>query len=420
MIRPLFISVDAVSIAEDIRHAQHSVCYAAPGIQWEPAVAIVNVANRIGRELIDICLDFDERVLRLGFGDLKAVDHLQKAGIVVRSTPGLRTGLLLVDHQGYMFSPTALYLEPDQRTAAAPNAIRLSEQQATEALARLSPAAKAIAIGFAKSDEEKERIRQTAIEVPSRPVGNDEFSGVQKSLEEVPPVRFDVARQVRVYSAYLQYVEMKLTGAAIQRHRLAIPRGVQKVGTGKDIEGRLKTTFDLVERSSKLSSKKLEDELNEIRSNFTPSLGEEHGRVLLKSAKPHFEKRIEKLRADLDIHKETVRNALQDALEASKKEVISYYIPLVMANPPDELRGGVLKMTDEIAEKWLVTKLDTVFPKADDLITSMRLEVRYKDVTYESLNDEKFLGAVKAAFPFVDWDKAHQEFQAAGESNPKR
>jgi hypothetical protein len=33
------------------------------------------------------------------------------------------------------------------------------------------------------------------------------------------PVRFDIARQVRVFNAYLQYVELKLTGAAIQSWR---------------------------------------------------------------------------------------------------------------------------------------------------------------------------------------------------------
>jgi hypothetical protein len=37
----LFRSLDSVAIATDIRAAQHSVCYAAPGIQDEPAQAMV-------------------------------------------------------------------------------------------------------------------------------------------------------------------------------------------------------------------------------------------------------------------------------------------------------------------------------------------------------------------------------------------
>jgi len=58
-----------------------------------------------------------------------------------------------------------------------------------------------------------------------------------------------------------------------------------------------------------------------------------------------------------------------------------------------------------------------VFPKADALIQKMQLDIRYKDVTFETLNQEDFLVAVKEAFPQVDWDKAYTEYRAAGEKN---
>lgn len=56
-----------------------------------------------------------------------------------------------------------------------------------------------------------------------------------------------------------------------------------------------------------------------------------------------------------------------------------------------------------------------MFPTAKSLIQSIRLEERFKDVTYETLNREDFLQSVKEAFPSVDWDKAYAEFRAAGE-----
>ena len=73
MTAPLFRSLDSAAIAVDIRAAQHSICYAAPGIQDEPAKAMAEVAKKLGPELITVCLDFDERVMRMGFGDLAAV-----------------------------------------------------------------------------------------------------------------------------------------------------------------------------------------------------------------------------------------------------------------------------------------------------------------------------------------------------------
>lgn len=415
MTKSLFTSLDSVAIAAEIRLAEVAVCFAAPGIQLEPAKALAELAARIGPELITVCLDFDERVLRMGFGDLAAVKVLRDKGIVVRSTAGLRTGLLIVDQQGYIFTPTALYLEAEDNSSQAPNAMRLSREQVTEALSRLSPAAKAIAVHFAKTIEEKRRILEQAVEVPSVTVADDEFVTVTKRLDEAPPVSFDIARRIRVFNAYLQYVELKLTGAAIQRHRLAIPPSIQNLGSGKDIEGRLRTTFDLIEKDGKLSSKSLEDALSKIRNNFTPSLGKDHGRVVLKAAKPHLEERLKTFREALKAHQEKVEKELQGQLDATRKQIVDYFVPHVVANPPDAMRGQLLEFSESEAKIWLDGELDRVFPKADALIQKMQLDVRYKDVTFETLNRDDFLDAVKEAFPRIDWDKAYSEFQAAGE-----
>jgi hypothetical protein len=415
MSEPLFHSLDFAAIANDIRKAQHSVCYAAPGIQRDPANAMAELARRLDPEFITVCLDFDERVMRMGFGELAAVKTLRDAGIVVNSTSGLRTGLVIVDHQGYIFTPTALYLEAEARPADAPNAMRLSKDQVTEALARLSPAAKAIAIAFAKTEEERKHIREQAVEVPSTKVIDEELAAVGKRLEEAPPVQFDIARQVRVFNAYLQYVELKLSGAAIQRHRIAIPPSIQKLGGSKDLEGRLRTTFDLIEKGGKLSSKTLEDTLNEIRKNFTKSLGKDHGRVVLKAAKPHLEERLSKFRDELKAHQEKVEKELQGQLDESRKQIVDYFVPHVVASPPDAMRGQFLNFEEAEARVWLDGELDRVFPKADTLIQKMQLDARYKDVTFETLNREDFLDAIKEAFQRIDWDKAYKEFRAAGE-----
>jgi len=50
----------------------------------------------------------------------------------------------------------------------------------------------------------------------------------------------------------------------------------------------------------------------------------------------------------------------------------------------------------------------------------MKLDERFKDVTFETLNRKDFLESVKAAFPSVDCDKAYAEFRAAGETDGKQ
>jgi hypothetical protein len=156
---PLFCSLSSIRIADLIRSAQQAVCYAGPGIQSDVAQAMVETASRLGPEMLTVCLDFDERVMRMGYGEIGAVKLLRDAGISVRSAHGLRTALVIADNAGFIFTPTALYLEAEATGSAAPNAIRMSAEQMAEALARLSPAAKAIAMAQAKTPEESKHCR---------------------------------------------------------------------------------------------------------------------------------------------------------------------------------------------------------------------------------------------------------------------
>lgn len=412
----LFCTLTSGDIARFIESARASVCYAAPGVQDDVAHALLSVMARTGPEMLTVCLDFDERVMRMGYGSLSAVARLREAGVAVRSAPGLRMALVVVDDAGYLFTPTPLYLEAEPASSAAPNAMRMSREQVAEALARLSPAAKAIAKAQAATPEEKRRIDSLPVDVGSEEVTDAAVEAVASSLEKAPPVNFDLARQVRVFEPYLQYVELSLTGAAIQRHRLAIPASIQRLGGGKEIEGRLRTTFELIEKGGKLSSKPLEDALNEIRKNFTPSLGKDHGRVVLKAAKPHLIRRLNEFCERLEWHQAEVEEELQQHLNTSRQQIIDYYVPRVIQNPPDALKGGLIgPITKDDALRWLDDELDRVFPSAESLIREMKLEVNFKDVTYETLKREDFLASVKEAFPKVDWDSPYNEFKAASE-----
>lgn len=414
----LFCSLTPSRLADLVRSAQQAVCYAGPGIQLDLAQAMVEVAGRVGKEMLTVSLDFDDRVMRMGYGNVDAVKLLLDAGIAVQSSPGLRTALVVVDNEGYIFTPTALYLEAEPTDGAASNAVRMSGEQVSQALARLSPSAKTIAIAQAKTPEAKQRIEALTVDVVSAPITPEKLAEVTSSLETAPPVRFDLARQVRVFEPYLQYVELSLTGAAIQRHRMAIPEKIQNLGGSEELENRLRTTFELIEKGSKLSSKPLEDALNEIRKNFTPSLGKDHGRVVLKAAKPHLVDRLTAFRLKLEAHQKAVEGELQKHLDTSREQIVAYYLPRVMEAKPDAVRGQSLngEVSEMAAERWLTGQLDRVFPSAESLIQEMKLEERYKDVTFETLNREDFLDSVKAAFPDVDWQKAYSEFKAAGQS----
>jgi len=113
---------------------------------------------------------------------------------------------------------------------------------------------------------------------------------------------------------------------------------------------------------------------------------------------------------------------LQKHLDESRNQIIAHYLPRVLATPPDALIGRSINgnPTEEDSRRWIDAELRRVFPNTKSLIQEMKLDERFKDVTFETLNREDFLQSVKTAFPNVDWGKAYDEFRAAGEANGKK
>ncbi|MFT3783811.1 MAG: hypothetical protein QM790_17510 [Nibricoccus sp.] len=411
-------ALSSSGIAALIQQAMRRVIYAAPGIQIAVAKALAELAAGTLRPIVNVNVDFDERVLRMGYGTLEAVEVLRAAGIEPTHSPGFRSGILIVDDRGWVFTPTALYLEQEPQSIETPNALELGEEQVSALALRLSPEVREECIESAITPQIAAEISAIPLELAAEPIPLAHFDYVKQAISDAPPVKFDVVRQVRVFEPYIQYVELSLTGAAVQRHRIRIPKELQTLGQSKDLEGKLKTTFDLIERGSSLSSKALEEELSDIRRRLTPSLGKDHGRVILKNAKPRLAERLTRLRAMLEAHQAKVESELQNKIDDSKKQITNYYLPLVIENPPDALVGSLIRVTDEDARVWVEEILASVFPTAGDLLSKMTLEVRFKDVTFETLNRPDFMASVETAFPKVDWEKAYREFKAAGEEQP--
>ncbi len=294
----ILTALSSRSIAAWVSQAQRRVVYAAPGIHPQPAAALAELSSRLPLTSITVSLDFDEHTLRMGYGTLEAVEILSAAGIIPTHSPGFRSGILIVDDRGWIFSPTALYLEAEPQSDETPNAVELSPDQVKALAIRLSPAAQKEAIEQAENPAEGQAIAQLTTELGVAAVAPAHLATVKAAIKIAPPVKFDVVRQVRVFEPYLQYVDIKLTGAAIQKNKVAIPKSLQQLGTSQELRARLRTTFDLIEKGSALSSKDIDDKVGQLRKTFTPSLGERLGRVMLKNARPLFDQRLEELKAE--------------------------------------------------------------------------------------------------------------------------
>lgn len=161
----LFTALSSAGIASQVARARQRVCYAAPGIHLEPAKALAALKAARPEASISVSLDFDEHTLRMGYGSLEAVGQLRAAGIEPAHSPGFRSAVLIVDDAGWVFTPTALYLEAEPQSKETPNAIRLTTPQVREILFGLFLVARQEAITHAPTPEES---RVTASEFSTR------------------------------------------------------------------------------------------------------------------------------------------------------------------------------------------------------------------------------------------------------------
>ena len=420
MSEKLYLSLDSKKLAEKISKARESVCYVAPGILAEVAKALAVVSQRIGTESITVCLDLNEGVFRMGYGDLEAVETLRNSKIKLNSSSGLRAGIIVIDNFGYMFTPTALLLEADE-ISDAPNAMRLLESQVTEVRIRISEKEREIVAQKAKTEKERERIRQQDVEVESKEIQDSEIQEIKENLEKNPPAEFDLTRQVRVYSTYLQYVEISFQGVRIQRRRIPIPQVLIAANAEEELSRKFRTTFDLIEKDKEFPLNDLVKKSNRTKKKFTRLLGNK-GRVILKEKKREFEKEIEKIRNELEKYKKELGEELNAKLKKSKQQILDHFVPMLKANPPYEMTSCLpISYKEKDIKLWVKREIFGTLPKADELCQKMKLEVVYKDITFETLNDKDFISKIKKEFPYHDWDeKLYAESLAAEEKEASK
>ena len=155
---------------------------------------------------------------------------------------------------------------------------------------------------------------------------------------------------------------------------------------------------------------------NRAKKKFTRSLGNK-GRVILKEKKLDFEKEICEIRNELEKYKKELKNELITKLDNSKQQILNHCVPMLKENPPDEMTSCLpSSYEDEDIKLWVKREIFGMFPRADELCQKMKLEVVYKDITFETLNDKDFISRIKKEFPYHNWDeKLYDESLAAGE-----
>lgn len=414
MAKSTFTFIGDEQIWDIISRAQRCVIYAAPNVSDKIANAFW--VNAEFKETVTqrVIIDANAEALRLGFGQFGGLKELAEKGIDIRKAPGLRVGVLVVDEKAWVFSPTPeiIFDQPDESTL---NAVAVSRDFAQQILGSIAPD---LSID---PDEPLSNVvipDSTEPELGAKPITKTDIEIIEKDLAEAPPQKFDLTRQIRVYQNHFQFVDIKLDGCNLGSHTIKIPKELLSLVKDANIRKRIRAAYKLLDAESKTIAEftKITEAVNELREEFTDSMGDDLGRIIAKAAREKFDTRAEAIKSELERLRGQVFESLMGDVEKNCKALAEQLVPAVVADPPSQLKKELFhgNVDEETARDYVVRELMPTESAMGKLIHGMRLHWSFKDITYEMLNDSDFVEKVRAKYPKLA--RIHDETDAIGES----
>lgn len=124
-----FLAVNDKLLIKQINQVKERVIYIAPGVSNKIADCFCNVLSKLHQLNVTVILDPSDEVCRIGYGDfdgLKELHNYSKANhFALRSQIGIRTGILIVDDQVLVWTPTPLSIEDHPQKNEMANGVML-------------------------------------------------------------------------------------------------------------------------------------------------------------------------------------------------------------------------------------------------------------------------------------------------------
>jgi hypothetical protein len=402
----------AITIANDetlkalIQSAQRRVVFLAPAVTKSVAEALASVWKRLGKDQVSVVLDVDPEVYRLGYGDPEALTTLEEVGqhlgTMLHRQAGIRIGLVIVDDQTLVYSPTPRLIEAGPKKESQPNAVLLGPPPARVAaeLGHGPEGVKAQKVGLDKADLAK-------------------IAEVKTELKENPPLSFDIAQKVRVFNAYFEFVDLSLESVLIQKRSVKLPPDLAKFTTDEELNKAIKTSVGLIGDHPGLSGERMKLYCDAIRKRYLVVL-RGYKPVVLRKNKAAFEERIERLRARVEAFGQKQEQELQKAIDATRDRLTAQILPRIVKAPPSRwLRFIGQHPSEADIRDMLAQELGGVLGSAAEIVGKMRVKLLFMGVTFESLTDPEFNKVAQKALPGLK--RFHDEYDAAkGKDKPTK
>jgi hypothetical protein len=114
-----------------IARASHRLVVLTPAVSMAVASTISAKWKQLGGNRVNVVLDLDPEVFRLGYGEFAGLKLLESTaaelGTMIQRQPGIRIGLVISDMTTLVYSPTPALIEAGPSSPDTPNAVVFEE-----------------------------------------------------------------------------------------------------------------------------------------------------------------------------------------------------------------------------------------------------------------------------------------------------
>lgn len=381
----IFTTLNSGTICKIISTINKELFLVTPSLNDNVALEILDLSKQHPEIRIEVIVDNSSNAIRLGYGSLTALETLTKNDIIVRSQKGIRIGVLIADDVGCIFNPTPQIIEEEPSSRTSPNSIKLSSSEVKRITSALYSNLDTI------TEENESNIGQNIIE-------KEEFRQIKNDLTKHPPIKPDLARKMMIINSTFQLVEIHLIGAKLQSKTFSLTP--QDLGIkDENIAKRIRANYNILGKNELDEVKHLESSLTNIKEKYLIPV-ESFGSLILYKNRKAFDDTIKILENEI----KNIQTGLVEKVEIKLKESKQTLLPMIIENfkllRKDEIKSILFPFPDDddSIHEYILRKIDSKFPKAEELLSNIKCTVRITNVSDQLINDEDFREKVEKAF----------------------
>lgn len=397
-----FVAITEEYLISKINTAKTRVAFIGTGFNSNVADAVVKKRNLVE----NIIFDNNSDVYRIGYGYAESLKILRDAGIQMQETHNIRINVLVADDEALIYSPTPLIVENPVKESF-PNGIIIDYDAVAGLFNVVEIANKQFAKekGLTDSQSDTQKLVVTTLTDTS-------ISQTLQIIKENPP-KLDLHRKLNVYNARIKFIEIQLSGFNIKQHKVKIPSDLLLVAKDdENVQKQLSATYNLFNTFDKESNlvkrtKKIQDSVKRLREKYTLNLTG-YGAMCFVSKIPEIEREIQEIQNEIELTKKDLARKINLEIDNSKKALSKALVPVVQNNPPQALRDNLFdskKITVKVARSFVDNQLDKAFITGNSYLADMKLEVRYKNLTLNTLENPEVASKImnsKWRYIFMD------------------